>query len=119
MTKQEYINFIVGCFKWHILANSDTFNKYCYNNHECEKFLKEFFDNIKDNGLTVGNAYHENGIGNNNEYRIFLKEKDKDGFVIEKNVAKFHVTYGIYGGVSAWVEDYDTNEQLCGIHYAR
>ncbi len=119
MTKQKYLDFIVATFKLRILANSETFKKYCYNNREYMPHLKDYFENIRKGGLTFGDPYHAHGIGNNEEYRIFLKEKDENGFIIEKNIAKMHITYGIYGGISAWVEDYDTNEQLCGIHYAR
>lgn len=119
MTKQEYLDFIVTTFKLHILANSEAFKNYSYNNDKANLYLLDFFNIIKENGLTFSNPYHLHGIGNNNEYRIFIKEKDNDGFIIEKNIAKFHCTYGIYGGISARVEDYDTNEQLCGIHYAR
>lgn len=119
MNKQEYLDFIVATFEWHILANSEAFKKHSYNNDDANLYLLDFFKNIKEEGLSFSDPYHANGIGNNNEYRIFLKEKDKDGFIIEKNIAKFHYTYGIYGGISAWVNDYDTNEQLCAIHYAR
>ena len=120
MTKKEYLDFIVGTFKWHILANSEAFKNYSYNNDKANIYLLDFFNRIKEYGLSFSKPYHLHGIGNNNEYRIFLKEKDNDGFIIEKNIAKFHCTYGIYGGISAWVEDYDTNEQLCcGINYAR
>lgn len=120
MTKKEYLDFIVATFKWHILANSEVFKKYGWGNNEYKPFLNNFFDNIKEEGgLTFGAPYHAHNIGNNNEYRIFLKEKDKDGFIIEKNIAKFHITYGVYGGISAWVEDYDNGAKLCGINHAR
>ena len=119
MTKQEYLDFIVATFELHILANSEAFKNYSYDNDNAIIYLSDFFNKIKEYGLSFSNPYHLHGIGNNNEYRIFLKEKDNEGFIIEKNIAKFHCTYGIYGGISAWVEDYDTNEQLCGINYAR
>ena len=33
-TKQDYENFIIAIFNWHIKANEKDFKKYCYNNHE-------------------------------------------------------------------------------------
>lgn len=119
MTKQDYINLIVVCFKWHIIANSKAFKNYCWNNNEYREYLKNFYERIRANGLTFSEPYHANGIGNNNEYRIFLKEKDKGGFIIEKNIAKFHYTLGVFGGISLWLNDYDTGERLCSLDFAR
>ena len=74
---------------------------------------------IEEIGIKIGQVYHLHNIGNNNEYRLYIEDKDSEGFVVEKNIAKLHITYGVYGGVSIWVENYITEQEMCGLHYAR
>lgn len=67
---------------------------------------REFCNYVRSLGLAFSNCYHAHGIGNNNEYSIVLKSVDEDGFTIEKQVCKYHYTYGIYCHlVSARLED--------------
>lgn len=119
MTRKEYLDKIVMIFNVDILSNDKLFASYDWCDKKCEAFLDKFKSDVKAIGLSISKPYHAYGIGNNNEYCIFLKEKDKDGFIIEKNIAKYHLVYGVYGGINSWIEDYDTGDEICGVHHAR
>lgn len=119
MTKKEYLDLIEAAFKKNITENRHNFEKYCYNNSECNKNLTAFIKDVKNLGLSFGTNYHAHGIGNNNEQEIFLKVVDNEGFVIEKKIASFHYTYGVYGGCSVYLNDCDSGKQICALNYAR
>ncbi len=77
-----------------------------YSNSEYRTCINDFKSAVQyELGLSFGNAYHANGIGNNNEYAIVLKEVDEDGFTIEKKVCTFFYVSGIYRGVEAKLTD--------------
>jgi hypothetical protein len=120
LTKQDYLGLLETSFEWNIKTNHIVFKNYGYaSDYQHKPYLHDFFNEVKLNGMSISDAFHKHGIGNNNEYRIFLEETDSQGFVIEKNIATLHITYGIYGGISVWLEDYNTKKEICGIHYAR
>lgn len=109
-TQKEYMNVIKREFDVNIKLNSDIFNAYCYCDHRACDLIAIFKENVKSHGLTFSNCYHANGIGNNNDYMIFVKTTDDDGFVIQKNVANFYYCYGIHGGCYVMLKDLVTNE---------
>ena len=121
MTQKDYLEKIKEDFRTHILANKQDFKNYdCYNN-KASGHIHDLIQAIKSNGLQFSNCYHANGIGNNNEYEIFLRTTDNDGFIVDKKIAKLHYCYGIYGGVSISLGDLSKQQSLAeySLHYAR
>ena len=111
-TQQEYMNFITDWFSNYIMINEHILDKYCYNDHRASDLIYKFMDFIKYSGLKFSNCYHENGIGNNNDYMIFVETIDEDGFVIQKNIANFYYCYGIYGGCYVRLTDLTTGYKI-------
>ncbi len=85
---------------------------YCYNDNRACDLIADFKQDIKAMGLKFSNCYHANGIGNNNEYMIFIETIDSDGFVIQKNIANFYYCYGIYGGCYVMLKDLATGKKF-------
>jgi hypothetical protein len=95
-----------------IEINSHIINAYNYRDDRARTLINKFKENVKLHGLKFSNCHHANGIGNNNEYMIFIETRDNDGFVIQKNVAEFYYCYGIYGGCYVMLKDLATNEKF-------
>ena len=111
-TQKEYMAAIKDEFVEYIERCSDDFDAYCYNNNRASHHIKHFKEKVVGYGLKFSNCYHANGIGNNNEYMIFVETKDADGFVIQKNVANFYYCNGIYGGCYVRLTDLATGENF-------
>ena len=112
-TQQEYMKELRVLFRNNIMSNSSIFDAYCYRDDRCNTYIKYFKNEVEQLlGLKFSNCYHANGIGNNNEYKIFLETIDEDGFLIQKNVAKFYYCHGIYGGCFVRLTDLVTGEKL-------
>ena len=111
-TQKEYMKEITSLFNTHIVANRSIFDAYGYNDNRACNYLNYFQSAVSRLGLKFSNCYHANGIGNNNEYKIFLETIDNDGFLIQKNVAELYYCYGIYGGCSVVLTDLVTGEKL-------
>ena len=109
MNQKDYFNKIKSLFDELIVANKQVLNAYCYNNHDASDIIKDFISEVKKIGLLFSTCHHANGIGNNNEYVIYINGKDNDGFVVKKEVAKFYYCYGIFGGVYASLTDVASN----------
>lgn len=111
-TQKEYMNFIKKEFAVKIKDNISVLDAYCYNDDRARTLINRFKKNIELSGLKFSNCHHANGIGNNNDYMIFVETKDADGFVIQKNVANFYYCYGIYGGCHVRLKDLATGEEF-------
>lgn len=111
MTQKEYMEKILDEYHYRIELNKKDFNAYCYNNDICRTHIKYFKEYVKDIGLSFSNCYHANGIGNNNEYTIYLETTDEDGFIIKKEIANFYYCFGIYGGCFVRLTDLATGKQ--------
>lgn len=85
----------------------DAMRRKSYCNNDYQNSFNLFQKKVEQLGLKYGKCYHANGIGNNNEYPILLVEYDQDGFLVEREVCKFFYMTGIYGGVEAFIRDYD------------
>lgn len=115
MNKQECIDTLKAIFDEEMLSHESAFE--CRDGKkEAQAALDRFFDRVRMAGMKFGNTYHAHGIGNNNEKPIYVMSVDEDGFIIEKNVAKFSYVYGIYGGILVKLRDYANDELLrdCG-----
>ena len=110
-TQQEYMEELVSLFQENISSNRSIFDAYSYNNHKADDYLRYFRTDVERLGLKFSDCYHANGIGNNNEYKIFLEKIDEDGFVIQRNIAEFYYCRGIYGGCSVSLTDLATGEK--------
>lgn len=119
MKQQVYLQIIQELFLHILKQNSDAFDRYCYNNKDYQIYVDEFFDAVDTEGISVSACEHAHGIGNNNSYRLYLKSMDADGFVIEKNIATFSYVTGIYGGISVYLKDYNTNTIVDSFGHAR
>lgn len=111
-TQKEYMDCIKNEFIVNIKLFSDVMNSYSYYDHRAGDLIKRFKSNVEKYGLKFSNCHHAHGIGNNNDYMIYVETKDADGFVIQKNVANFYYCYGIYGGCYAMLKDLNTNEKF-------
>ena len=111
-TQAEYMELLNTLFKTHIGNNVATLNRYSYSNSDAIYLIREFISDVKIEGLNFSNCYHANGIGNNNEYKIYLETHDEDGFVIQKNIAEFYYCTGIYGGCFVSLTNLATGEKL-------
>lgn len=111
-TQKEYMECIKNEFIVGIKLFSEVINSYSYCDKRACKLINGFIDNVKKHGLKFTDCYHANGIGNNNDYRIYIETKDDEGFVIQKNIARFYYCYGIYGGCYVMLEDLATNEKI-------
>lgn len=111
-TQKEYMNLIKSVFVAYIELFEDEINAYSYCDNRARKHISNFKTRIQEHGLKFSNCYHANGIGNNNDYMIYIETKDDDGFVIQKNVANFYYCYGIYGGCYVMLKDLTTNEKF-------
>jgi hypothetical protein len=109
-TQKEYMNIIKSVFVSRIELFKDEINAYSYRDDRARKHINSFKNRIQEYGLKFSNCYHANGIGNNNDYMIYLETKDEDGFIIQKNVANFYYCYGVYGGCYVRLKDLATNE---------
>lgn len=110
-TQREYMDAIKNEFIVNIELFSHVINAYSYRDNRACDLIKRFKENVERYGLKFSNCYHANGIGNNNDYMIFIETTDDDGFVIQKNVANFYYCYGIYGGCYVMLKDLATNEK--------
>lgn len=111
-TQAEYMELLKVLFREHIGNNVATLNSYSYSNHDAINLIGKFRAHVVNEGLNFSNCYHANGIGNNNEYKIYLETHDADGFVIQKNIAEFYYCTGIYGGCFVRLKDLATGETL-------
>lgn len=111
-TQQEYMRIIKNVFESRIELFEDEINAYSYRDDRARKHISSFKNRIQEYGLKLSNCYHANGIGNNNDYMIYVETKDEDGFVIQKNVANFYYCYGIYGGCYVMLKDLATGEKI-------
>ena len=111
-TQAEYMELLKALFKTHIGNNVATLDRYNYSNSDAIYLIREFISDVKIEGLNFSNCYHANGIGNNNEYKIYLETHDEDGFVIQKNIAEFYYCTGIYGGCFVSLTNLATGEKL-------
>ena len=84
MTQKEYMDKILDGYHYRIELNKKDFDAYCYN---------------------------ANGIGNNNEYTIYLETADEDGFLVKKEIAEFYYCFGIFGGCFVRLTDLATGDQ--------
>ena len=119
MKQQEYLQKIKELFLSILKSNSAAFDRHCYNNDEYYDYIKEFLEALSKEGISVSPCYHLYGIGNNNGYQLYKKDIDSEGFVIEKKIAKFSYVTGIYGGVSVYLKDYNTNTIIDSFGHAR
>lgn len=111
-TQKEYMQEIITLFNTHITANRSIFDAYCYRDDRANIYLKHFRNAVERLGLKFSNCYHDHGIGNNNEYKIFLEKIDEDGFLIQKNIAEFYYCHGIYGGCFVSLTNLATGEKI-------
>lgn len=111
-TQKEYMKELNSLFNRHIMQNRNIFDAYGYNDDRACDYINYFKSAVARLGLKFSNCYHANGIGNNNEYKIFLETIDNDGFLIQKNIAELYYCYGIYGGCSVMLTDLVTGERL-------
>ena len=111
-THKEYMNLIKSSFDVRIELFEDEINSYSYRDDRARKHINGFINCIKEYGLKFSNCYHANGIGNNNDYMIYVETKDADGFVIQKNIANFYYCYGVYGGCYVMLKDLATGEKF-------
>ena len=86
-TQKEYMNLIKSAFEVRIELFEDEINAYSYCDKRASKHINSFINCVKEYGLKFSNCYHANGIGNNNDYMIYVETKDDDGFIIQKNIA--------------------------------
>ena len=119
MTKQDYMENIKEAFDINIKSNSKNFKDYSYCNHKAEDNIKEFKEDIEGYGMCFSNCHHANGIGNNNEYTIYIEGIDEDGFLIKKEIAIFFYCYGIFGGVTVHLKDAATKGTIKILNFAR
>lgn len=118
MKQGEYMSIINKLFNKHIGRNKPILDSYCHNDHRACNLIVDFKKDVVELGLKFSNCYHANGIGNNNDYTIYIETHDDDGFVIKKEIANFYYCYGIYGGCSVYVKDLATGNRIA-INYAR
>jgi hypothetical protein len=111
-TQKEYMNSLESLFRTYIMSNTSIFDAYCYRDNRADNYIKYFKNAVERLGLKFSNCYHANGIGNNNEYKIFIEKIDEDGFLIQRNVAEFYYCHGIYGGCFVSLTDLVTGEKL-------
>lgn len=109
-TQQEYMELIKFAFEVHIELCEDEIDAYSYRDDRARRCISSFINRVKDYGLKFSNCYHAHGIGNNNDYMIYVETNDEDGFVIQKNIANFYYCYGIYGGCYVRLKDLATNK---------
>lgn len=112
MKQSEYMSIINKLFNKHIGANKHIFDSYCYNDHRACNLIVSFKKDIEELGLKFSNCHHANGIGNNNDYTIYLETHDDDGFVIKKEIANFYYCYGVFGGCYVFVKDLATGNTI-------
>ena len=111
MTQKEYMEKIMNSYYSYVVLNKRDFDAYCYNNDTCRTHIKNFKEYVKNLGLTFSNCYNANGIGNNNEYTIYLETIDEDGFLIKKEIAKLYYCFGIFGGCYICLTNLATGEK--------
>ena len=111
-TQKEYMDCIKREFISTIKVNSTIIDAYCYNDHRACDLIIGFKKNVEKHGLKFSKCYHANGIGNNNDYTIYIEEKDTNGFVVQKQVANFYYCYGIFGGCYVMLKDLATGEKF-------
>lgn len=111
-TQKEYMDCLKMGFNINIVWKRNIINAYSYHDNRARDCIAGFVSFAKSKGLKFSNCYHAHGIGNNNEYKIFVEERDADGFVIQKNIAELYYCYGIYGGCYVYLKDLATNEKI-------
>ena len=112
MKQSEYMLIINKLFNKHIERNKHVFDSYCYNDHRACDLIVDFKKDVEKLGLKFSNCHHANGIGNNNDYTIYIETHDDDGFVIKKEIANFYYCYGIYGGCYVLIKDLATGNTI-------
>ena len=111
-TQKEYMNAIKNEFVVNFIRRKDILDAYCYRDDRARNLIRNFKENVELEGLKFSNCHHAHGIGNNNDYMIFVETRDADGFIIQKNVANFYYCYGIYGGCYVMLKDLATGEKF-------
>lgn len=111
-TQKECIDILTELFDFYLGRNKDALRSYGYDDHSASDLICKFKTAVKNTGLQFSNVYHANGIGNNNEYTIYIESTDSDGFVVKKEVAKLYYCYGIFGGIFVSLTDLATKNQI-------
>lgn len=119
MTQKEYMEKIKENFQKYIMANRTDFRQYDYRNNKAIEHIRKFKSAVTEEGLSFSKCYHENGIGNNNEYQIFLSTRDNEGYFVDKKIAEFYYCEGIFGGITIMLTDLAEKERVFELHYAR
>ena len=112
MKQSEYMSIINKLFNKHIGENKPILDSYCYNDHRACNLIVDFKKDVVELGLKFSNCHHANGIGNNNDYTIYLETHDDDGFVVKKEIAKFYYCYGVFGGCYVSMKDLATGNTI-------
>lgn len=111
-TQKEYMEEINTLFRDYIIKNQSIFDAYNYRDNRANDYLRLFRSAVELLGLKFSNCYHANGIGNNNQYYIYLESIDDGGFIIKRIIAEFYYCHGIYGGCFVSLTDASTGEKL-------
>lgn len=112
MTQKNYMECLKDFFQIHLVNKQEILRAYDYSDKRAVDCISSFKKAVESVGLNFSNCHHANGIGNNNEYVIYLADTDKDGFSIEKKIAEFYYCYGIFGGVYIYLKDLLTGEKI-------
>ena len=112
MSQKDYMEYLKDCFQRHIVNKRDIMRAYNYSDKRAVNCISSFKKDVESVGLKFSNCYHANGIGNNNEYTIYLEGTDPDGFKIKREVAEFYYCYGIFGGVYVSLKNSATEEKI-------
>ena len=107
-TQKEYMEKIKNEFVASFKLRKQILDAYGYNDKRACDLIGSFKENVKKYGLKFSNCYNPNGIGNGNDYTIYIEAKDNDGFIIHKYIANFYYCYGIYGEL----KDLATEEKI-------
>jgi hypothetical protein len=111
-TQKEFMDAISNEFYFSFALHKAILDSYCYRDHRARDLIAHFKSKIERYGLKFSKCHHANGIGNNNEYTIFVENKDENGFIIQKNVAAFYYCFGIYGGCYVCLTDLSSNKKV-------
>ena len=82
--KELILNPVVA----YLVENVKILDAYCYNDDRATNYIKYFKTYVENLGLKFSNCYHSSGIGNNNDYMIFLEtipRRVNDMIIIIKN----------------------------------
>lgn len=110
LKQSYYFDEIFEEFIRYLMINDSVFCTCGCSDKRVVDLLHKFKSAVQDKGMKCTNVYHINDIKGNDKYTMYIEEKDKHGFILQKNIAEINYCIGPFGGCKVTLVDLATKK---------